>query len=213
MSLINDALKRAKEAQDQAPPPLTPGPQLRPADAQTQTRAGLGILIPIACCLVASGLLVAAWWMMKPGERAPAHKPGKSSELTVQARTPKAPVKPVAAPAPVAAAAQPSKTEPAQTASPAKPQSPAQATATTASLAPPAPAPAAQAVVAQAPPQAAPLPLKLQGIYRHPTRPSAMISRKVMFIGDSIEGYELKAINGQSVSLKGSGGTIVLTLK
>src|SRR6266699_1607104 len=56
MSLINDALKRARQAQQQAPPPLSPGLQFRPVEPAQQPKRGPGLILPAA--LAAGALLV-----------------------------------------------------------------------------------------------------------------------------------------------------------
>ena len=47
MSLINDALKRAKQAQQSAPPPATPSLQLRPLESQPPAARGSGLVVPV----------------------------------------------------------------------------------------------------------------------------------------------------------------------
>ena len=48
MSLINDALKRAKQAQQETPPPPAPNLELRPVEAAQCTRRSFGLLVPAA---------------------------------------------------------------------------------------------------------------------------------------------------------------------
>ena len=61
MSLINDALKRAK----QAPPPPAPShsPQLhfRPVEENRTARHGFGVMMPVAFALVALLVLFLGW--------------------------------------------------------------------------------------------------------------------------------------------------------
>ncbi|HYV28548.1 MAG TPA: hypothetical protein VFA77_13510, partial [Candidatus Eisenbacteria bacterium] len=60
MSLINDALKRAKQAQQQASSSGASGPQLRPAEASLQKGRTLGLALPIfIVALIALGLFLA----------------------------------------------------------------------------------------------------------------------------------------------------------
>lgn len=47
MSLINDALKRAKHAQPKRPPLATPGPAMRPVEPVRRSDSGPGILMPL----------------------------------------------------------------------------------------------------------------------------------------------------------------------
>ncbi len=69
MSLINDALKRAREAQQQARPTLLPGPQLRPVEPAQQARHGLGLLLPVALGVVALFGLFLVWRQRRDAAR------------------------------------------------------------------------------------------------------------------------------------------------
>src|SRR5690349_22945999 len=62
MSLINDALRRVKEAQHKAPPSASLGPQLRPVEpVAVPTRHSLGWLLPFALAAVALLTLLLLW--------------------------------------------------------------------------------------------------------------------------------------------------------
>jgi hypothetical protein len=61
MSLINDALKRVKEAQHKAPPSASVGPQLRPVDPVPPAHPGLGLFLPFALVGVALLTLLLVW--------------------------------------------------------------------------------------------------------------------------------------------------------
>ena len=61
MSLINDALKRVKEAQPQAAPPPVPNLQLRPIESAQYTRHTLGMILPAALAVAALFLLFFVW--------------------------------------------------------------------------------------------------------------------------------------------------------
>ncbi|HWH68122.1 MAG TPA: hypothetical protein VNT26_01945 [Candidatus Sulfotelmatobacter sp.] len=216
MSLINDALKRAKQAQQQALPPVSPGPQLRPVEPTHATRRGIGLLLPFGLGLVA---LLALFWLWQ------------LSQKNVLARS--------AEPKPSASARQ-NAASPAETAPAASATSPTSATGTASNFAP-APAPlgssatavpamitsnnptAPNLVSSQAaqtnlnpipaetlPPK--PAPLKLQAIVFHPTRPSAMISGRPLFVGDRLGEFQVQAIGQESVTLVSGDKTNVLTL-
>jgi hypothetical protein len=77
------------------------------------------------------------------------------------------------------------------------------------------PAPAANALPAA--PSEAPLPappaIRLQAIVFHPTRPSAMINGKTLFLGDMLGEMQLVAIGRESATLVGAGQTNLLTLR
>src|SRR6516164_7549791 len=61
MSLINDALKRVKEAQHKAPPSASVGPQLRPVEPVPPAHPGLGLFLPFALVGVALLTLLLVW--------------------------------------------------------------------------------------------------------------------------------------------------------
>jgi hypothetical protein len=71
MSLINDALKRAQEAQSQTPPAPQPGPNLRPAEPTSYAWHGVGLLLPAALALVAVLTLLLVWEMSRQGVGSP----------------------------------------------------------------------------------------------------------------------------------------------
>lgn len=212
MSLINDALRRAKDAQQQTPLPQ-PDLPFRPVEpAQQRARRGLGLLVPAVLAVVACLSLFLLWqWAQIRQAAAP---------LEAAARTAPAPAAtPVAAgtAAPIA---------PAQAGPPAQPASlPAPVVAAAETVAADAPNDAADAmgagasedastnaapVVEPAPPQ--PAPLRLQGIVYHPKRPSAMINGKIVFIGDKIRDFRVLAIDKDTATLVGGGQTNVLSL-
>ena len=60
---------------------------------------------------------------------------------------------------------------------------------------------------------AAPPPPRLQGVVYNPRRPSAVISGKVLFIGDRFGASRVAAISPNSVTLIGGGQTNVLTME
>jgi hypothetical protein len=208
MSLINDALRRAKEAQEHAPLPKSRDLPFRPLEpAHHSARRGLGLLLPVALASVAllSLLFVWQWSKMSSG--------GTPTE--VNARATNVPLATVptgaiaASPAPVqAAAARPS------------PDTGAPATLATDTASAPtddsiddmqeSEANDAPAMSAPTPPKNAPL--RLQAIVFNPKRPSAMISGKTLFIGDKLDDLRVIAIDKDSASLVGAGRTNILTL-
>jgi MSHA biogenesis protein MshK len=114
MSLVNDALKRAKDAQRKGNAPA-PGPQFRPAEPATPPAKGIGLIAPVAIGLVAivgSILVLQNRQKTVARESAPQPKPtasvttasaAKPAEVSVTVPAPVAVVaeKPVATPAPV----------------------------------------------------------------------------------------------------------------
>jgi hypothetical protein len=205
MSLINDALKRAREAQDQAAPP-PPAPALRPVEPSQTARHGLGVMLPAALAVVALLVLLFVWQysqrdtVRKAGGPTPENTAPVTSPAQQHAVQP-----PVTAPAATSVAAVPPAAAPQIATNPAS----------VAAVAQPAPAPTANTesnalvVAVQAPPK--PAPLRLQGIVFNPTSPSAMISGKTVYVGDKLGQMRVVAINQQSATLVGNGETNVLT--
>jgi hypothetical protein len=208
MSLINDALRRAKEAQQQTPPPPSPELPFRPVEpAQQSARRGLGLLLPVALAAVALLLLLFAWgWTQTHG----AHTP-----LEVNARTANGPQATTPAPA-VTVRPAPAKT-PAPAAVPTTGAAAGLAMdATDASADEPlasveeSEATNTPAITAAPPPK--PAPLRLQAIIFNPKRPSAMIGGKTLFVGDKVGDLRVVAIDKDSATLAGGGQTNVLNL-
>lgn len=170
MSLINDALKRAKQTQQQNPPPAPPL-QFRPVDPGQPNHAHapllfVGLALALILVIALGGMFV--WYLAQKS----------AGDLRVAART-------TNEPGPVAPAA------PALT--PDEPET---------NALPVAPA--------SEPPQ--PLAPKLQGILFHPTRPSAIVDGKNVFIGDRVSEFRVVAITRGSVTLGSATATNVLSL-
>jgi hypothetical protein len=68
---------------------------------------------------------------------------------------------------------------------------------------------ASSIAAADAPPSA----FKLQGIFYRPANPSAVVNARTVFVGDRIANAKVKAIDQQSVTLEVGGETKVLTLQ
>jgi hypothetical protein len=217
MSLINDALKRAKAAQRQAEPPPLAGPQMRPVEAAHQVRRGMGILLPGALGLTALAALLLVWqispmrgpgalssqkpansvadWSAPAPARAPSvaePEPGRSAEPNLLA------------PAPSLAA--PVTTSEASSTSPPPTATAAITTATLQTNLATNAGPIAESV----PPK--PAPLKLQAIVFNPARPSALVSGKTLFIGDRIGEFRLISLNKETATLASAAETKVLSL-
>src|SRR2546425_13242848 len=100
MSLINDALKRAKQAQQQAPPTPGSGLQFRPVEPsqRVKLRYDRVALLLVVVLGVPALLLIWLW----PHKSAASKAAGASTEAVVAAKEISAPT-----PAPAAAAVQP----------------------------------------------------------------------------------------------------------
>ena len=207
MSLINDALKRARQAQPRNTPPPVGDVPLRPVEVARLRRSGPGMLLPLGI-VVGLVMAVVVWWAWSRGgagkRPAPAATPAVRSLPPVAARATKpAPPgnqqQPASAPPPPVARAVAAPVAAAPAASPAK-----------AVPAPPVKA-SPPAVAAKAPPPGIAWP-KLQGIFYRPDRPSALLNGKTFFVGDRIGDCLVLAIDRQSVTLVSAGRTNVLRM-
>lgn len=198
MSLINDALKRAKTAQQQAEAPAPGGPQLRPVEPTQPVRHGLGLALPVGCVVVA--LLGAFLLWRVASHRGTESQASNSTDqgTTVAART--------AAPMPVAETTKPV-LAPVPSASALVPQTVSNAVTTVSTT---ANSSSNATSGAEAPPK--PALLKLQGIVYNPTRPSATISGRTVFVGDRVGEFRVIAIGKDSATLVGGGKTNQLDL-
>ena len=210
MSLINDALKRAREAQQHAPTPEVPAPQLRAEDPERHTRHNLVLLVPAGLALLALAGLIFVWQVSR--RHADADVPQVAAKTPpgdqpVASPTPTPPVPPSHVPEthPSSTATDAgSATVPtnSQVATPVENPKPASESA---------PSAPAVAVVAPEPPPAKPPP-KLQGIVFNPRRPSALIDGKTLFIGDRFGEFTLIKLTANTATLAGKGVTNVLSL-
>jgi len=186
MSLINDALKRAKQAQQQgktSPPSL----QFRPVEPAQKPKRGYDWVIPAIVAVIGIFALIFMW---------PRNKDGSNAPLETKARTLTAAKEPEPASQPVPEKKSSVPPEPGPSAVPAptdisiKPASP------------PEPPPAPQ-----------PPPIRLQAIVYSPTRPSAIINNRTVFIGDRVGDLRVTSITQETTTLIGAGQTnVVLTL-
>jgi len=184
MSMLNDALKQAKQTQQENPPP-TPPLQFRPVEPgqPNHSRTPLlfvGLALALILVVALGGMFV---WLVS--QKA-------ASELRVAARSADEPATAVTADSkPVIAAPLPLALPPATI--PAEPGTntlPVTATAETPQL----------------------LATKLQGISFHPTRPLAVVNGKTVVIGDCVGGFRVLAIARSSVTLGSATATNVLSL-
>ena len=208
MSLINDALKRARQAQQEAPPPPASNLEFRPIEHEQYGRPRVGLAVPTLLALASVLLLFLLWQAVRNPET---HEP-----MEVKARTkaspasaPKAPAVPAvtsASPAPVTVV------EPVPSPSPAL----AKVSAPEPTISPSNPPVLVMVRTESTNPVATevpkPPPPKLQTIVFHPTRPSVMINGKTLFVGDKVGEFRVRVIDQESVTLVGNGQTNVLNL-
>lgn len=185
MSLINDALQRAKQAQ-QSNPEGVAQLQLRPADTEprpSRSRSTALLWGWIGCLILAAAVPFAV----------------------MQARTPKSPED---VPSPMAAVELNRISMPSEAALQPSPAAASQ-------VPEPAAAPdlGEQPVVTAAAPVVAPPPApRLQAIVYSVAHPSAIVSGKTVYIGSRISEFQVASITPDSVTLVSSGQTNVVRL-
>jgi len=185
MSLINDAIKRAGQTPTPPPNPAETAAGMRPIEYERPAKFPWAIVVAVLTPVFG----LAIWFIVKGWELS---KPNPTPGVAVNAREQAAPPQTTPATVPFVV--------------PQVPQLPV----TTNSAA---------VVVAQAPalPAEPPKPsfatLKLQGIFWRPSKPSAVINAKTVYIGDRIETARVTAIDQESVTLQCESETKVLTLQ
>jgi hypothetical protein len=191
MSLINEALKRARRAQPAAPSSVTPPLQPVEAPPLVDTRGGLGLPILVGLTLMISAVLLCRWFA---GERVTQVRARSDGRLAMGAE---------------AAAAQPQ---------PPAPQDPP-ALAPVASIAGTESAPSTNVVAAPAVEPAAtnnaavevnnappPVIYKLQGIFFTRRDPSALINGKTVFVGNRVGDARVVLIEKDAVTIVNTAG-------
>ena len=207
MSLINDALKRARQAQQKNSPPPVPGVPLRPVDVARMKNSGPGMLVPIAVAVVVLMAFGIGWVANRrdAGSRAApvTNQETKQPPVAISPAAKFVPRSPEPVPEPtVAPIPSPAVSPPVALATPAPPP---------VTSAPPATATAPAAAPA-VPPPAIVWP-KLQGIVYRPDQPSALLNNKIVLIGGRSGEFLVVAIDRQSVTLECAGQTNVLRLR
>jgi hypothetical protein len=195
MSLINDALKRAKQAQQQAQSPPGNVLQFRPVEPSQRTQRRYDWVVPVVVAAVGTLAFIFIWsWARKDTASKSAEPAPQAVVAAKEISAPTAGATSLPAPAPpspiVAAPA------------PAPNSAPAATEATGATSAPPS----------SEPPAPKPPPLRLQAIVFSPTRPSAMINGRTLWVGDKLGALRVVAIDHESATLVGLGQTNVLML-
>jgi hypothetical protein len=215
MSLINDALRRAKQAQQETPaPPATPVPHFRPVEPAPQTaRHGLGLILPICLAAIALLSLLLLWELTKRDSSSASWQP--KTPLSVAARSLPSPDAPVdnldsRAQGSNSLAVANTTTGEGGSAAPAPQAVPAVANTNSPSVVADGGG-TNRAAVAEPSPLAL-APLKLQGIVFNPSRPSALINGRVVFVGERIREYRIMSIHQDNVVLAAAGRTNLLSL-
>jgi cytoskeletal protein RodZ len=186
MSLINDALKRAKQAQQDSPQAAQNAVQFRPVEPGQQQVKKNHTAIWIAVVII-TGLIIGFVFRQLTRDNNTAPKEVKARENV--------PANAVSTESSATTKVPPAKT--ASTAKSGKPESSAQEAAP------------AVPVITQQEPRTVP---KLQAVVFDLKRPSAIISGRSLFVGDRFDDLRVVAITQESVKLVGGGQTNVLVL-
>ena len=193
MSLVNDALKRAKEAQQPTPAPPISGPPCKEPD--TVEESSSWTTSPVTMAVVAVIALLVVWQSLRRSNAssrsegdptrvaARSHVTPETSPAAVEPPSPKPELAPTVSPDATSVKAAPSVVT---TPAPSDSVTPSGATPQT-------------EVIPAAPP--APPPLRLQAVIWSPKRPSAMISGKTVFVGDRVQDFKVTRITQDSATL------------
>lgn len=186
MSLVNDALKRAKQNQE-ANPPATPPLEFRPVEpGQSDGRRTSLLLVGLSLVIVAIvGMCGALVWSVSQ-KNGPALLVEASANQQQPAPRTNAPTQPAPKPTPPVTVLEPA----------------AAAAATIENL---------ESTVAASEPLK-PAPLKLQGIFFNPKNPSAVVNGRTVYLGERVAGFFVLAMSPSSVTLANSTATNVLSL-
>ena len=184
MSLVNDALKRAKQTQ-QANPPATPPLEFRPVEpGQSDGRSTSLLLVGLSLVILAiAGMCAALVWYVsqKNGPALRVEASASQQQIPPRTNTPQPAPKPTP---------------------PVTVVEPAIAPATIENL---EPAVAASEALK-------PAPLKLQGIFFNPKNPSAVVNGKTVYLGERVAGFFVLAMSPSSVTFANATVTNVLSL-
>jgi hypothetical protein len=213
MSLINEALKRAQEAQQQATRGADRDIELRPVEPGKAPERKDRWFLPSA---VTAAVLLAAFCIYQALRPAGTREQVQARTIDQKQQAYSSTVTPISPTAP-AVSERPLKAAPVAAPDvPALPGSKAHLESAIKSEHPNTNAVAISVPATEAnnptPTPATKTTLRLQGIVAHPTRPSAVINGKTVFVGDKLADKRVLAIDVETVTLAGSGETNVLTL-
>ncbi|MDB6068742.1 MAG: hypothetical protein JWR26_4950 [Pedosphaera sp.] len=174
MSLINDALKRASEAQPKNQAPAA-GPTMRPVEIARRPGPVFGFLLPllILLALLFGGIMVWLWFQEAGGD------------MKVRARSYPSAVNPVSAPA----------NPPATTVATPAPVAPTNAIAAAAAVLSTNASPVVE------PPKPLAVVYKLQSIFYRRRDPSVVINGKTLFVGDRVAHARVVAIDQDTATI------------
>lgn len=197
MSLINDALKRATQAQSAHTPPAQPEEPMLPVERRSPV--GLPVYFMPVMLFIISGacfFVVKGWQDSRVAQVDPL-------ETVIHARERVARIAAEEVEQPVPADRQFALND-----GPNSEPAPAVARSLSAPLPSATAAPAAGLQEESTPGSS----LRLQGIFYRPGNPSAVVNAKTVFVGDSVANGKVSAISRESVTIQLAGETKVLTL-
>jgi hypothetical protein len=186
MSLINDALKQAREKQLTHPPAPGPGAQLRAPEPASSESPGTWLTLPsfVYLALLLTFLLLGVVFLRVVTRRLPVKAAPLSRPIAVATSVP----------------------------SPERSAAPASGTARSGKGLR-APGTADTGTPAPTVPEYQPAPLKLQAVFYSPTKPSAIISGTTVFVGDRIRDFRVTSIGKDNVTLSRGTETSMLKLE
>jgi hypothetical protein len=223
MSLVNDALKRAKQVQKNGPPPLARGPAPLHAQPPGPVNPLVRLLWPVAvgaCLAVLTGVI---WLVSRQSADSSATMVVRAKTATVPDRESASTTRPSSSPAGALAVA---KTVTEASPSDASANVSPPANRSTSPVLPPAPAAGPESggralesatssvpavVVAGGPPAPPPLP-RLQGIFYRADRPTAVLDGRTVYVGKSVGDCLVVGITRQQVKVVRAGQTNVLEM-
>ena len=196
MSLVNEALKRAKQTQ-QANPPATPPLEFRPVEpGQSDGRRTSLLLVGLSLVIVAIvGMCGALVWYVSQ-KNGPALLVEASANYQQPLAATNTPKQPAPKPMPPVTVVDPANTTPAV----------AEVIETSTNNEP------VVTGVAAAVEALKPAPLKLQGIFFNPKNPSAVVNGRTVYLGERVAGFFVLAVSPSSVTFANSTVTNVLSL-
>jgi hypothetical protein len=191
MSLINDALKRASQAQP-PPPPVEAPPPVQAAEHKSPI-GWLVIVLPVLLLFIVA---LAGWFVFKGWQ---AGRQLSANRVSLAARE-------TAGEEPSTDYKKGQPISPSATSTSDSSKSQAGKVVTAGSV-------TNTELTALEPTKPSPPVFKLQGIFYRPARPSAMVNSKTVFVGDKVATARILAIGRESVTLECEGQTKVLTLE
>ncbi len=237
MSLVNDALRRAREVRPPTHSPLLAQMQFRPVEPVQYSKRRIGVVMPVAAIVVAVVALFFTWRLARvrtasaprdalASAAANLNRPGSPLTPSDGERVPFRAGEGFGGPVrePPAGGVLPPQAAPHPPPQPAHQSESVTKTAKPEAAAEPRPAPSSPAAVAKQEEDANPPveepparvfklpPLKLQAIVLSPKRPWVLINGRTMYLGETMGDMRLVAIDRSGATLVGRGQTNSLTL-